>query len=120
MNLHGVKQTKEAKEKYQHPIIDILLDRVDKQTLKDVLHCGEREARMIVQECAMYYPVISLSSQRGYRRACDIEEVPVEKIEEDIMDVKKQLKEYNNRIKMLKKRMKPLIAWLKVAEAKIE
>ena len=68
----------------------------------------------------MYYPVISLSSQKGYRRACNIATADKEAIKLDLVDVKKQIKEYNNRIKMIKKRLKPLIAWKEIAEREIE
>lgn len=48
--LSKTKQTKAAKISYSHPIIEILENRCSKQELMDILHCGDREAREIVDK----------------------------------------------------------------------
>ena len=115
-----VDQSKKAKEQYHHQIVDILLERSTKQEITEVLHCSERKARDIIAECSMHYPVIAYSGQPGYRRARPIDDLTPEELEKEIKDVKRTLHEAHSRVKCLKKRMKPLIAWLKVAEKKKE
>jgi hypothetical protein len=118
--LSNMPQTKEAKEQYNHPIVDILLDRHTKQELQEILHCGERAARDVIAECSMHYPIISNSdsTSSGYRRARNIDELSGIELESEIQAVQRTLSEHSSRVKCLKKKMKPLIAWLKVAQKK--
>ena len=114
-----IPQTKEAKEKYKHVIVDILLERHTKEELEDILHCSNRKVREIVAECSMHYPIIAISEKdSGYRRAKSIDQLTGIELESEIQAVKRTLAEHNSRVKCLKKKMKPLIAWLKVAEKK--
>lgn len=115
-----VDQSKKAKEQYHHQIVDILLERSTKQEITEVLHCSERKARDIIAECSMHYPVISHSGEPGYRRARAIDDLTLEELEKEMADVRRSLHEAHSRVKCLKKRMKPLVAWLKVAEKKKE
>ena len=118
--LSKVSQTKEAKATYQHPIIDILLERRSKEELKNILHCNERDAREIVAMAAMHYAVITHSSKgAGYRRARPIESLSLEELKLEDEEVLRSIKEINSRIKCLKKRLKPLIAYHKVAQNKL-
>lgn len=118
--LSKIKQTKKAKLEYVHPIIEILANRCSKQNIMDVLHCTEREARDLVSECSMHYPVITYSTKGvGYRRAKDIEKLSDAELDAEIQEVNKAAAELLSRIKCLKKRLKPLIAWKKVAEKKL-
>lgn len=113
-----VKQNKTTKEKFNHPIVDILLERTTKQKVAEVLHTSERKARDVIAECSMHYPVIAHSGSTGYRRAKDIDSLTEEELELEIQEVLRTLGEHRSRVKCLKKKMKPLIAWLKVAEKK--
>ncbi len=118
--LSKIEQTKKAKTAYAHPIVDILAERCSKQNIMDVLHCPERVAREIIAECSMHYPIISYSSKDvGYRRVKDISKLNDAELEAEIQEVNRTAAELYSRIKCLKKRLKPLIAWKKVAEKKL-
>ena len=67
----------------------------------------------------MHYPILATSNQKGYRRARDINDLTIEELEKEMEEVKHQLEEHKSRIACLKKKMKPLVAWLKVAEKKV-
>lgn len=112
--LANVPQTKEAKEEFNHPIVDILLMRMTKQELSEILHCSEREVRNIIAECSMHYPIIALSERGngGYRRAKSIDSLTDEELEREIQVVQQTLSEHLSRVKCLRKKMRPLIAWL--------
>lgn len=115
-SLKRIEQTKKAKEQYKHPIIDILLDHTTKQDIAQKLHCSEREARNIIAECAMHYPIITNSGQKGYRRAKNIDDLTDNQLLAEYNDVQLTINDLKSRIKCLKKRLKPLIAWQKMAE----
>ncbi len=115
--LSKIKQTKEAKNSYNHPIVGILAERCTKQDLMEVLHCSERDVRDIVAECSMHYPVITYSVKgAGYRRAKPIDELSAQELALEDEEVMRSINELNSRIKCLKKRLKPLIAWHKMKE----
>ena len=118
--LSKVEQTRQAKQSYNHEIINILLERHTKEELKDILHCSDRVVREIVAECSMHYPIIALSEKdSGYRRAKDINSLSGQDLLNEIEIVQRVINEHKSRIKCLKKKLKPLIAWLKVAEKKL-
>ena len=116
-----LQQTKQAKAQYKHPIIDLLLtdEPMTKDELCEKLHTSEREVRNIISECSMYYPVIATSNRAGYRRAKDITKLSIDELALEFEEVEHQANEIKSRIKCLKKKLKPLIAWLKVAEKQI-
>lgn len=119
--LKGIKQSKEAKKHYFHPIINILLSDtpMTKEEIGDKLNVtSERKIRDIIAVCSMHYPVIATSSQAGYRRAKDIENLEGEALIQEMNEVEHQINELRSRIDCLKKKLKPLIAWMKVAEKK--
>lgn len=116
--LLNIGQSKKDKEKFKHPIVDILLKRATKQDVAEVLHVSERKARDIIAECSMHYPVIARSDQKGYRRARAIDDLTLEELELEYQDVQITAREINSRIKCLRKRLKPLIAWMKMADKK--
>ena len=114
-----IEQTKKAKEQYNHEIINILLERHTKEELQEILHCPNRKVREIIAECSMHYPIIALSKKAsGYRRAKNIDQLSGVELEEEMQVVERMLREHKSRIKCLKKKMKPLIAWLKIAQKK--
>lgn len=116
-NQAKIKQTQEAKEEFNHPIVDILLERRTKEELQEILHCNERVARDAVSMCSMFYPVIAYSQKGcGYRRAKRIEDLKPLELVREYNDVERTIRDLNSRVKVLKKKMKPLIVWLKVAE----
>lgn len=122
--LKNVPQTKKAKQCYSHPIIDLLLSDTPKtkEELAEALHVTtDRSVRDTIAVCSMHYPVIATSDKAGYRRAKDIDrliEDGPEALEAEIDEVEHQLNELKSRVTCLKKRMKPLVAWLSVAKKK--
>lgn len=122
MSQKNIKQTKEAKQKYNHPIIDLLLDDKPKtrEELCEILHVSDRNLRLVIAECSMHYPIIATSDKKGYRRAKNLNEISNDELQYEIEEVMHQIEEHKSRIKCLKKKMKPLIAWLKMAERRAE
>lgn len=120
--LKGIEQTKNAKQNYNHPIIDLLFadEPLTKEEIGDKLHIKtEREVRDVISICSMHYPVIAVSSKKGYRRAKAIDNLEDKELQLEIDEVEHQLRELKSRVDCLKKRMKPLVAWLKVAQKKL-
>ena len=120
--LKDVKQTKDAKQNYNHPIIDLLFadEPLTKEEIGEKLHItSDRVIRDVISICSMHYPVIAVSSKKGYRRAKNIDQLEGKALEVEIDEVEHQLRELKSRVDCLKKRMKPLVAWLKVAEKKL-
>lgn len=117
--LSNVLQTKKAKEKYNHPIVDILLERHTGEDLEQILHCSNRKVREVIAECSMHYPIIAISEKAsGYRRAKDLNNLTGDELIKEMAIVRRTISEHSSRVKCLKKKMKPLIAWLKIAEKK--
>lgn len=120
--LKSIKQTKDAKQNYNHPIIDLLLsdEPVTKEEIGERLHIkDDRNIRDVISICSMHYPVIAVSNKKGYRRAKNIDQLEGKALEVEIDEVLHQLNELKSRVDCLRKRMKPLVAWLKVAEKKL-
>ena len=121
--LKKVDQSKKAKEQYKHPIIDLLFadEPLTKEEIGEKLHVeSERAVRDIIAQCSMHYPIIATSNKKGYRRAKAIDTLEGENLKKEIDEVEHQLNELKSRVTCLKKRMKPLVAWLKVASKKAE
>lgn len=119
--LKDTPQTKKAKEQYNNPIVSILFanEPLTKEEIGDKLHISsDRQIREIIAECSMHYPIIATSNRKGYRRAKDIATLEGEALEAEIEEIEHQINEHKNRIKCLRKKMKPLIAWLSVAKKK--
>lgn len=118
-DLKNIKQTKKAKETYYHPIIDLLFsdEPLSKDEIGEKLHItSDRKIRDIIAQCSMHYPIIATSDRAGYRRAKAIDKLSDVELEYEIEKVEHQLNELKSRVKCLKKRMKPLVAWLSVAK----
>lgn len=119
--LKDMKQTKQAKKEYNEPIIGILFvnEPLTKEEIGEKLHItSDRVIRDVIARCSMHYPIIAVSNKKGYRRAKDIDGLTPEELDAEIEEVEHQLNEHKNRIQCLKKKMKPLIAWLSVAKKK--
>lgn len=122
-SLRNVKQTKEAKKAYEHPIIDFLLSEEPKtkEEIGEHLHItSDREIRNIIAICSLHYAVIATSDKKGYRRARTIESLQGDELLAEMDEVEHQIHELKSRIDCLRKRQKPLVAWLKVAQKKIQ
>lgn len=120
--LKDTPQTKKAKEQYNNPIVSILFanEPLTKEEIGDKLHISsDRQIREIIAECSMHYPVIAVSNKKGYRRAKNIDSLDGDHLLVEIDEVRQQINELKSRVACLKKRMRPLVAWLKVAEKKL-
>ena len=118
--LNKIKQTKSNKAKYDNPIIPLLRKGTNRNELSTLLNCTDSQARYEVSEISLFYPLISSSSKTGYRLAKNIDEMNEEELQTEINLVQSTLNEHLSRVKALKKKCKPLIAWLKVANEKLE
>ena len=120
--LRKMKQTNEAKALFTSPMLSLLNDNevMTKPQLSEKLNISERMVRNEIARCAMYYAVIATSDKSGYRLAKKIEELSGESLLQELEEVEHQIHEVNSRIKCLKKRLKPLIAYKKVAIKKLE
>ena len=118
--MRDLPQTQKAKKMYYSPIIDLLLKpdgtKSTREELQEKLNCSDREVRRIVAECSCYYPILATSDGAGYRRARDIETLTNEELAKDYDDVEHTIQEIRARIDCLKKKLKPLIAWERMAE----
>ena len=117
--LRKMKQTVEAKENFYSPMLMLLQDVKTKAELKEILKISERAIRNEIAECSMYYAVLATSDKSGYRLAKNINDLHGEALLQELEEVEHQIHEVNSRIKCLKKRLKPLIAYKKVAEKKL-
>lgn len=117
--LRKMKQTREAKENFSSPIMNLLFMTRTKQELSELLGISERAVRDEISQCSMYYAVIATSDKSGYRLAKAIKGLDDEALLEELNEVNHAIHEISSRIKCLKKRLKPLIAYKKVAEKKL-
>lgn len=123
MNLKNMQQTKDAKAQYDdRGLIEFLLNEKPrtKQELAEMLHCGNRAARNIVAELRMYYPVISYSNRKGYSLPPKIEDISSYSQLIDIKnDIALTMQGIESRIEVLKKELKPLIAYISELDKKV-
>lgn len=96
-------------KKYASIIADLKKETQYKEELCYKYSYSERAIRMILSEISFYYPVIATSDRRGYRIATDDEG-------DDVVDVQHTINELLSRCKQLKRKCKPLIAFLKGGE----
>ena len=124
-------QTNEAKERFESPLLNYMINSyayvsIDyyfkKSELMAVTGWSERKVRKELERIANYYPVISISSKKGYRvgQFNDSEdEEPTECLEELLEQTRHAINDLESRVKSLNARMKPLIALKVKLEEKI-
>lgn len=118
--LRRMKQTNEAKASFKSDMLLLLTEVRTKEELKDLLgYSSEREVRNEISRCAMYYAILATSDKSGYRLAKKLENLSGEELLNEMNEVNHAIHEISSRIKCLKKRLKPLIAYKKIAEKKI-
>lgn len=118
--LRKMSQSNEAKSKFQSDMLPLLKDGVKtKAELQELLNIGERFVREEISRCSMYYPVLATSDKSGYRLAKPVNDLEDESLLNELEEVNHAIHEISSRIKCLKKRLKPLIAYKKVAEKKL-
>lgn len=92
---------KESKKKGEAK--EILTERTSLFWISQLLNVKKRTARQIIAEVAHKEPVISLSTQKGYRIA---------RTEADVEDALHMVKDLDSRILQLEKRKKPLLKFV--------
>lgn len=121
MPKRDIKQDKQSKKRFNSPLLDVLKTgkNYTRQELSEIYGQHDTSTRQEIGLISMYYPIISYSTKKGYRMV-DVkkllEEKDQDKIEYEKGEIQHTLNEINSRIKMLKKKQKPLIAALKVLE----
>lgn len=108
----------EAKRSFASPVLELLKSEkpVSKWDMAEKLELSERRIRMMISECSQFYAVIATSDKEGYRLARKIDSMTDEEKTLERKEVEHQLAELKCRVKALKRRMKPLVAYLKVLE----
>lgn len=86
----------------------LLKDRQPKATISAFLGIGEREARKLIQDLSKKIPVISVSTNKGYKIACK---------RSDYEEAKHTYFELYSRIRELSLRAKPLKHFCAMVEA---
>ena len=113
-----LKQTKENKQKFWSPLLDLLkiTTPVTRSELQDAVGFSDRAVRNEVSNISKFHPVISYSSKKGYRLAQDFSKLNVEEAAAEWLEVEHSLNELKARNRDINKRMKPLIAYQKKME----
>lgn len=117
--LKNMKQTNEAKINFSSPMLDLLQTVRTKEELSNIRGISIRAVRNEIAECSMYYAILATSDKKGYRLAKPIGDLENEELLNELDEVDHAIHEISSRIKCLKKRLKPLIAWKKIAEKKL-
>lgn len=116
--LRKMSQSKMAKNTFTSPMLSLLHKVRTKEELSEIRGISERAVRDEIAQCSMYYAILATSDKSGYRLAKAIDDLSDEELEQELEEVEHQIHEVNSRIKCLKKRLKPLIAYKKIAEKK--
>lgn len=111
----------EAKRSFASPVLEMMKSEkpVSKWDMVEKLELSERRIRMMIADCSQFYAVIATSDKEGYRLARKIDSMSDEEKALEKIEVEHQLAELKCRVKALKRRMKPLVAYLKMM-AKLE
>lgn len=117
--LRKMSQSKMAKNTFTSPMLSLLHKVRTKEELSEIRGISERAVRDEIAQCSMYYAILATSDKSGYRLAKAIDDLSDEELEQELEEVEHAIHEISSRIKCLKKRLKPLIAYKKVAEKKI-
>lgn len=108
----------EAKRSFASPVLELLKSEkpVSKWDMVEKLELSERRIRKMISDCSQFYAVIATSDKEGYRLARKIDSMTDEEKALEKNEVEHQLAELKCRVKALKRRMKPLVAYLKMME----
>ena len=108
-----LKQTKENKQKFWSPLLDLLRisEPIARGELREVVGYTDRGVRKEISNISKFHPVISYSSKTGYRLAKDFSKLNVEEAAAEWLEVEHSLNELKARIRDINMRMKPLISY---------
>lgn len=99
-------------------IYDLIPDDrfITRKELVDITGINDRQIRRIISDIRKEHTIISLSSNKGYRKVKSTDDMTKEEIRLEYEIIKHQLAESNSRIKEIKKNMRSSIARLKILE----
>ena len=112
------KSYEEKKREFASPVLEMLKSEkpVSKWDMVEKLEKGERSIRRMIAQVSQFYAVIATSDKEGYRLARKIDSMSDGERDLERKEVEHQLAELKCRVRALKRRMKPLVAYLKVLE----
>lgn len=93
---------------------------ITRKELKKLTGLDDRTIRNIISKIRLEHTIISLSSQKGYRKARNTNNMSYAEKLHEINIMRHAINENNSRIKNLKKVMRSQIAYLKILEKEIE
>lgn len=124
MKLNNIVQNEESRIKFDNktnPIKELLsMEFKSGAELAERLHVSKRAVRNLIAELRMFYPIISYSTQVGYALPPSVDEITdyYEAIEVR-GQVQHTINEIMSRIEVLKKELKPLIAYISELDKKV-
>lgn len=108
MNMNYQKKKELITKRYES-IIELLKEGNQyKNDLREKFKYTERGIRRVLSEISFYYPVIAHSKNKGYRIASD----------DDLVEAQHTINELLSRCKEIKRKCKPLVAYIKEKENK--
>lgn len=93
---------------------------VTKEELQEQFFMTNRALRLKIAEMANYIPVVSLSSNTGYKVVGFDDSTSTEDLVAMYEEIQHQINDFKSRIDNLKARMKPLVALQKVIEKRVD
>ena len=111
-----IDQSKKAKAEFWSPLTDFLKENRTRKECAEFMQSTDATIREEVRQISLHYPVLSHSGKAGYRLAKKIDSLNVTELEAEMIEVDKTIFDLYSRIKFLKRRLKPLIAYKKMAE----
>lgn len=118
--MRKIDQSKKAKAEFWSPLTDFIKENRTRKECAEYMQSSDGVIREEIRQISLHYPVISHSGKKGYRLAKSIDSLNVTELESEILEVNKTIFDLYSRIKFLKRRLKPLIAYKKMAEKILE
>lgn len=118
-----IQQSKKAKEEFKSEILPLLFsnENVSYDELQLKLSKNRRDVARLLSEVSMHYALLSISYDKGHRIAKPIDNLnSIEELEEELKKVDTMIAQTRSRFTTIRRKLKPLIAWKKVAQKKIE
>ena len=93
---------------------------ITRSELKDLTKLSDRQIRDIISQIKQEHTIISLSTNKGYRRVRSSDDMTQKQILEEIEIIKHCINEINSKKKVYNKQLRQYIANLKVLQKKVE
>lgn len=119
-NLKFVRQSKGSFEtiKFNKNLLNAMKERrISRGEASAITGLGDSNTRYEIRLISLFYPVLTDSSGKGYQ-IVNTSEITEEDVDDVLEKIDHTINEFNSRIAIMKKRLKPLIASKKVLESK--